>query len=219
MKKVSILIVEDELELQKKLSQYMKIFCETIYLANNGKEALNIYNEFKPDIILTDINMPVMNGIEFIKKVRHLDKNTQIIILSAHTNVDYLLESIELNLVKYLVKPIDMYELKKVITSSIGQISQNEYIALNNNYFWNPKIKSLVYENKVIELTSYELSLLSCLIDKKNIAVSYEDIHYYIYGQEEYSLNAISSLVKRIRQKSIKNFITSSYKFGYKIDS
>ena len=110
-------------------------------------------------------------------------------------------------------------KLKKVIVSAISEISQKQYIALPNNYFWSSKTDSLVYENKTIELTTYELAFLSCLISKKNQAVSYEDIHYYVYGQEEYSLNAISSLVKRIRQKSTKNLITSSYKFGYKIDS
>ncbi len=219
MNKVSILIVEDELQLLDVYSKYVILFCDIIYTATNGEEALKLYYEHKPNIILTDINMPKLDGIEFIQKVREFDNNTKIIILSAHTETQHLLKAVRLNLVSYLVKPVRMDELKDTITQAIDEVSLSTQITLNNNYFWDTTSDSLQYNNKTINLTGYEYSFIKCLVTKINQDVSYEDLHYFIYQSEEYSLSAISSLVKRIRKKTTKELIKSCYKFGYKIGS
>jgi len=219
MKKVSILVVEDEAELREGILRYLSIFCDNIYEASNGEEAFEIYKKHLPSIILTDINMPKFNGLEFIKKVRVLDKGVNIIILSAHTRVDDLLQAVPLNLVSYLVKPIEMALLKKTILKAMENISQESYILLKNSYQWNPQTKNLFLGKEPIELSSYETAFLDILILHINRDVSYEEIHLYINEESNYSLDAIFTLAKRVRQKTRKELIKSSFKFGYRIES
>jgi YesN/AraC family two-component response regulator len=219
MNKISILIVEDELKLLEAYVKYISLFCEFIYSAHNGEEALECYYKYKPDIILTDINMPKIDGMQFIHKVRGVDNNTKIIILSAHTETKNLLEAVKLNLVSYLVKPVKMSELKLTILQAIEEVNQINIINLNSDYTWSNASNLLKYKNETIHLTGYENAFIKCLVTKINQDVSYEELHNYIYLNKEYSLSAISSLVKRIRRKTTKELIKSSFKFGYKIES
>jgi len=219
MNDIKILIVEDEPQLLERLVKYVSIFCNTIYKARNGYEALEIYGQYSPDIILTDINMPKLTGIEFIEEVRKRDEKCQIMILSAHTDTEDFLKIVPLNLVSYLVKPIQMKELKISLLKAIDNLSYQIEINLNNGYSWKKDIKSLFYNNNLISLTSYEVTFVDCLVNKLNQSVSYEDIHYHIYNFDEYSQDAIFTIVKRIRKKTKKEFIKSCFKFGYRIES
>jgi len=219
MKKISILLIEDELALLERLIKYVSIFCDTVYHAANGKEALLVHEKYHPNIIITDINMPKLTGIEFIEKIRKSDKESQIIILSGHTHTQDLLKVIPLNLIKYLVKPIEMEELKHAILEAIATLEGNQQINLNHGYKWNQHTKSLSFNNELISLTSYEVSFLDCITSKLNKSVSYEEIHNFIYDFEIYSQHAIFTIAKRIRKKTQKDFIKSCYKFGYKVES
>jgi len=215
----TILIVEDEPILLERLVRYVSIFCDTVYQASNGYEALEVYRKHSPNIILTDINMPKVTGVEFIEEVRKRDEKCQIIILSAHTHTQDFLKVVPFNLVSYLVKPIQVKELKVSLLKAIDNLSHNREINLNNGYLWNIDTQSLFYNNSLISLTSYEVAFVDCLVNKLNQSVSYEEIHYHIYNFDEYSQDAIFTIVKRIRKKTKKEFIKSYFKFGYRIES
>ena len=217
MNKISILIVEDEPKLLGRLAKYISIFCDNVLKATNGSEALEIYHSKKPDIILTDINMPKLTGIELIKVIRQNDNNTQLIILSAHTHVQDLLDIVPLDVTQYLVKPIKMEQLKVVILGAIDKLAKDKYIRLNNDYMWDISSNNLIYQDEIIALTSYETAFCQCLIEKLNNRVSYEELHNFIYDLEEYSQDALFTIAKRVRKKTTKEFIGSCYKFGYKI--
>jgi DNA-binding response OmpR family regulator len=219
MHNISILIVEDEPNLLDRLVQYLDIFCDTIYQASNGREALEIYKKNLPNILLTDINMPKLTGVELIEDIRSIKHNCEIIVLSAHTNTEDFLRVIPLNLASYLIKPLQMGELKKVIVETKKKIVQNRFMALNHGYEWNQETKSLQLETQKIELTSNESAFLEILILKLNQSVSYEEIHNYVYNLEEYSQDAIFSLAKRVRKKTTKDLIKSSFKYGYILES
>jgi two-component system response regulator VanR len=219
MNTLSILIVEDEPIMLARLVKYVSLFCETIYEATNGVEALILYENHLPSIVLTDINMPKLRGVEFIEKIRQTGHNTQIIVLSAHTHTEDFLRVIPLNLVSYLVKPVQMELLKEAILKAIDTLSKHPLICLNNGYFWNSKTKTLLFENEVIELTSYENTFLESLISKLDKNVSYEELHNEIYDFDEYSQDAIFTIAKRLRKKTQKEFITSCFNFGYKMTS
>lgn len=219
MNNLSILIAEDDMKLLNRLTSYLSMFCDTIYEATNGIEALEIYNQNSPNIILTDVNMPKITGIELIEKVRKNDNTTQIIILSGETQIKDLLKVISLNLVDYLVKPIQMEELKKTILKAINNISMGDSILLNFDYFWNKTTKSLYLKDEKVKLTSKETDFFNILVRKLNQSVSYEELHNNIYNYDDYSQSAIFTIVKRIRQKTEKELIQSCYKFGYKVES
>lgn len=219
MKNISILVVEDQQTLLDRLEKYLGIFCDTVYKASDGEEGFSLYEKYRPNIILTDVDMPKLTGVQLIQKIREKDTETQLIILSAHTNTEDFLKVIPLNLVSYLVKPIKMEELKQIVLKAIENISKDNYIKLNNDYLWDMDKKVLLLDNKKIELTSNEKAFIEILVSKLNQKVSYEDIHNHIYNIEEYSQDAIFTLVKRLRKKTTKEFIKSSFKYGYILES
>ena len=219
MNNLSILVVEDETDLLERLTKYLSIFCDTVYKAKDGVEALEMYKEHQPTLILTDINMPRLSGVAFVQEVRKTDTTTQIIILSAHTNTEDFLAVIPLGLVDYLVKPVQTEQLKTAVLKAFENVSKDKYIELDYNYVWNKLTNHLELEGKVIDLSMNESSFVEILVNKIDEDVSYEEIHNHIYNLAVYSQNAIFTLVKRIRQKTTKELIKSCFKFGYTIES
>jgi len=219
MNTISILVVEDEPKLLDRLVQYLEIFCDTIYQAKNGEEALTVYKKNLPNIILTDINMPKLTGVELIEDIRDTNHYCEIIVLSAHTNTEDFLRVIPLNLSSYLIKPVQMNELKKSILEAKNRIIKNRFMALNHGYEWNQESKVLQLETQKIELTNNEKAFVEILVLKLNHSVSYEEIHNYVYNLEEYSQDAIFSLAKRVRKKTTKDLIKSCFKYGYVLEA
>ncbi len=120
---LTILYVEDEALIRQNAVEYLGRICKKVFEAEDGFEALKVYHDSKPDIIISDINMPRMNGLEFARKIRQTDKTTPIIIATAHTETDYLLKAVELQLIKYIVKPITSAKLQESLTLAHEHLS------------------------------------------------------------------------------------------------
>lgn len=107
LKKVTILYVEDDDEIRPIVQRGISRRVKELFVAKNGLEGLEMYEEYRPDIVLTDIKMPKMNGIEMARKIKDQNPKVPIIIMSAHSESDFFLESIELGIDGYLLKPVD----------------------------------------------------------------------------------------------------------------
>ncbi len=114
LKRKVILYVEDDITLQHNIVETLGHFFGKILVASDGDDAYTLYieNQNRIDLIITDINMPNTDGITLSKMVREFDRKIPIVIISAYTNTDYLLDSIDLNIVKYITKP---FTTKKII--------------------------------------------------------------------------------------------------------
>ena len=127
MKIKSILYVEDEDSVREQLSKFIQRFCEELYVAKDGKEGLEFYKQKSPNIVITDIKMPRMNGIDMIYAIKDINQDTPVIFTSAHSESNYFMEAIELQVEGYILKPI---ELKK-LSSIINKIIDNQIMKLN----------------------------------------------------------------------------------------
>jgi len=217
---ISILVSEDENELREYLVEYLQLFFKDVYSAHSGEEAYKIYLEKTPDIILSDINMPKLDGLSMVSKIRENDTTTRIIIMSAHSDTEKLLRAVELHLVTYLIKPIKIETLKKVLFDTVDNIkSSSNKIHFDENIYWDKNTNQLYSNSQVIELKDKELMLMKFLCSKINHAFSNEDIfaHLYKKNNKEYSEYAITSLIKRLRSKLPKQIIQNEYGIGYKI--
>jgi DNA-binding response OmpR family regulator len=218
---ISIMIVEDENELKEYLKEYLQLFFKHIFLAKNGNDGYLRYLEKKPSIILTDINMPELDGLEMIAKIRARDQETKIIIMSAHSEKEKLLRAIELQLVTYLVKPIQTQDLKKVLLDTVREARLvSKYIYLSDSLYWNKLSKILYQGREEVPLNERELKILALLFSKPTHTFSAEEIFYHLYmddSDKEFSSNAITSLIKRFRQKLPEDIISTEYGIGYKI--
>jgi len=215
------MIVEDESELQELLKEYLQLFFKYVYLAKNGHDGYMRYLEKKPSIILSDINMPQLDGLQMIETIRARDKDIKIIVMSAHSETEKLLRAIELQLVTYLVKPIEMHELKRVLleTANSSRLVSN-LIYLSNSLYWDKKSERLFHGQEVIALNEREIKILSLLLSIPMHTFSAEEIFYALdsaRSDKEFSLNAITSMIKRLRQKIPLDVISTEYGVGYKI--
>ena len=120
----SILFVEDEKAIRDNYTQYLRMFFNEVYEADDGEKAYQLYNEKKPDIIILDLNIPKLNGLEILKKIRENDSTTKVIIITAHTDKKLLLEATTLQLTKYLVKPVNRKALKEALDLCINKLSK-----------------------------------------------------------------------------------------------
>jgi YesN/AraC family two-component response regulator len=108
--KLSILYVEDEDSIRERLSRFLQRRTQTLYQASNGREGLEMYHEHKPDIIITDIRMPVMDGLSMAEQIRESDSDIPIIITTGHNDEEFFLRSIDIGIDKYIKKPINFKE-------------------------------------------------------------------------------------------------------------
>ncbi len=111
----SILYVEDEKTVQSDIAEILEDFCETLYIADDGKQGYAQFIKHKPELIITDIRMPYMDGIQMCKEIRKLTKDIHIIFITAFNDTEYFQEAIELQVDGYVLKPTKMNLLIKKI--------------------------------------------------------------------------------------------------------
>lgn len=119
---LTLLYVEDDQGLRESYTDFFTRRVERLILADNGEKGLQAYQEHRPDIIVTDIRMPGMDGVELIRKVRQQDKQTPIVVTSAFSEQNYLLEAINLGVTRYVLKPLQRENLKQVMDETIELI-------------------------------------------------------------------------------------------------
>jgi len=122
---LTLLYVEDDLETQEKIYLLLEDEVKDLYQAFNGKDALEFYYEKQPDIIITDINMPDMDGLNFAKKIKEINEEQAIIIVSGYDNKDNLLESINIGVDQFIQKPLDINILFEKIELTIQKLEKN----------------------------------------------------------------------------------------------
>ena len=218
---ISILIVEDEEELRDYLQEYLQLFFKNVYIATCGEDGYKKYLEIKPEIILCDINMPNLDGLSMIKRIRQNDIDTNIIIMSAHSEQDKLLKAIELKLTTYLIKPINSQELKEILFNILNTIeNSNDKIYLSEDIFWNKTSLTLQNNSTQIDLNDKEVMLFQLLCSKPNNTFNSKEIFDYLYRDrfnKKFSEYSITSLLKRVRSKLPHDVIKNEYGAGYKV--
>jgi len=218
---ISILIAEDEAELREYFVEYIQLFFSRVYAASNGLEALNLYLSKKPQIIIADINMPHIDGLSLIQKIRDRDEKCKIIITSAHSDQDKLLQAIELNLVKYLIKPVKSDELKMLLMDVVDELrSKESTLYFDEGYSFDKENSVLMLNTEEVLLKEKERMLMSFFCSKPNRVITAEDIYNHLYHNQplkEFSSNSITSLMKRLRTKIPKDMIVNQYGAGYKL--
>jgi len=216
---ISILIAEDEKELLNSMVEYLELFFENVYRAEDGLTAYEIYKKEKPDIIISDINMPRLDGLSMIEKIRQKDLETKIIITSAHSDKEKLMQAIGLHLIKYLIKPVQSDKLKELLLSLVDELRRKrDRIYLKEAFYWDKTTNKLFHEEDEVSLKPKEQKVLELLCSRVNQSISAIDIYNFLYDDQperDFSSDAITSLMKRIRQKLPKETIKSSYGVGY----
>ena len=214
-KDFSILYAEDDEGIRNiNFSMFKRIFKEA-YEASNGEIGYKLYLKHKPDIIVTDIKMPRMSGLELAKKIRENDDKTKIIITTAFNDEKYLLDAIELNLEKYLIKPLTKRNLFPALEKAVSKIRKR--LVISKDFYFDITSSLFYFEDNVIEMTKKELLFLSLLVNNKNRIVTYEEIEEEVWEYECMSLKSLRTTIGFLRKKLPFNAISNVSNMGYKL--
>lgn len=219
LRQLTILYAEDEEGIRRNIADSLKYYVKDVYEASNGQEAYEIFQEKKPNIILSDIHMPVLDGIEFIKKVRFKNRDIPVVMITAHTDKKYLLEAVELHMEKYIVKPVDLDVLFEILEKCIDVIEVNNQVTLNvdENYIYDYDKKELLYKQNIIILNKKEITFLELLISNQNRIVTYEELQEYVWCDDVMTDSALRSLVRNLRKKLPTDIIFNLSGVGYRL--
>lgn len=108
---VAVLYVEDEAAARQALSPPLERRVRELLTAENGEAGLALFREHRPDIVITDLTMPVMSGLEMIRGIRAIDPATPVVVTTAYGDINYLIESIEIGVDRYIMKPVEHEKL------------------------------------------------------------------------------------------------------------
>lgn len=202
-----------------KIQNILKVFFNKIIHTNSYTQAIDIYNKIHPNIIIIDIEIENCSGLEFIKKIRKENKNIPIIIITANKDTNNLIEAIKLNLIDYILKPVDINKLIHALNQSAKVIlnSGNIITNINSSTSYNYTNKTINSKNNKLKLTKNEARLLELLLSNKNKFVKNENIRKLIWTNKEVSDSAFKSLFSRLSNKIGKETITNNFGVGYGI--
>jgi diguanylate cyclase (GGDEF)-like protein len=199
-KQLNILYVEDQEEIRTFTANILNSFVHKLIICNNGEDGLEAFKEnLDIDLVITDINMPKMNGLEMIKRINAINPSIPSITTTAHTDPSFYKKSIDLGITSYCLKPLDLYELIKNITKCIehkfliNELSNNQIDFNNKELILNILNKQdsfvaiiendkLLYKNEIFEKTFHEpnINLDDSLVEKE-LYSDYKNRSWYEY--------------------------------------
>ncbi len=219
LKEFTLLYAEDDISVQKEMLEYFKTYFKEVYSTSTGKEALEAYEKYKPDVLILDIYMPEMTGLELTQYIRENDYKTKIVLMTAFSKESLMLEAINSNINYYIIKPASFQIIKQMldkISTDLNRNSKNILRFDKDNYF-NLSSKKLYNQENEIKLTIKETDLLLLFSFNKNKSISMEDIAISVWKDyiNEVSNESVKSLVSNLRKKLPKDTITNVYGIGY----
>jgi len=215
LKNLTALFVEDEESLLGLLISALGNRFKHYATAKNGIEGIEKTKEVQPDIIISDITMPHMDGLTMAKKIHADSPDLPIVILSAYSDKEKLLSAIDVGIAKYFIKPFDPDELLSYLCTLAKKLSAADACKLIAPYQFDKEHKKLLREGRIVKLTLRELDLISYLIAAPNHIISNEEIKTLIGKGEKASDESVRVFIRRLREKTDKAFIQNLPKQGY----
>jgi len=197
----NILIVEDDKSIARLLELELSHEGYNTKIAYDGEQAVQFYENFKPDVILLDIMLPKMNGFEVAKAVRDYDKDVGIIMLTAKGELEDRVHGLK-SADDYVVKPFEIEEVLARIKSLLRRLGKSkELLKAGSIEIYPEKMQVFVNENE-IHLSLTEFNILKLLVINKHLVVSKEKIMEEVWGySEDENLNVVEVYVNYLRKK------------------
>ncbi len=219
LKEKTILLVEDEDVIRNNIASMLKHFFKEVYTASDGYEGVDKYEDYLPNIVMTDLKMPIMGGFELIEELKKRSSKAYTIIVSAHTDTELLIEAINNGVDRYIIKPVTEDELFEAFEAYFKKLDETtpKVVELNETTKIDLDKHLAIINGVEVKLNKKENQLLTLLCVDMNKAVSYEEIEYQIWGSDSMSLSAIRSVVRDLRKKIGSEFVVNVSGIGYRL--
>ncbi len=215
MNKIKVLLVEDEATLAKIIKNTLECQEFEIHTAYNGEDGLRLFFELRPDILVSDVMMPRMDGFEMVRRIRQSDKRTPVLFLTARSAVADVVSGFELGANDYLKKPFGMQELivriKALVSRVLPQNSdeQSECFEIGDYYF-NARTHRLKYadtgafdqKTDEMELSHRESEILRRLCLNNNNVVNTQSLLLELWGDDSFfNTRSLHVFITKLRHK------------------
>ncbi|MGB3367145.1 MAG: Na-translocating system protein MpsC family protein [Acidaminobacteraceae bacterium] len=237
LSKITILYVEDEAFNRDELSKFFKRRTGNLIVAVNGLDGLEKFREHKPDLVITDLKMPIMGGLEMIKEIRKLGSNVPVIIISALSDSKTILNAVDIGILKYVVKPINLRDLLNTVHDAISNLDTKDEEDTRNGLTSNLKEKSFIEKSIKSEFAHFlkkntgkgpldikvflgmkEIEIIaSGILTQYELSIIQNDANYVLidYLREIFYMESSETLIKSIdniikRSSQIKLVSTNS---------
>lgn len=200
-KNLSVLYAEDDTVLREITVKTLELLVDKVYSVADGADALDVYASNPVDVVILDIYMGEISGIDVAKKIRLNNPHIPIIIVSGSIATEDLLAACKLNLVDYIQKPISFNVLMQVFSSSIDRLKSCGLllVKINESVSYDFRSKALIKEEVTIALTNNEIHAMELLIGRRGQIIAYETFSHVL--EEEMSDGALKNLILRLRKK------------------
>lgn len=220
LKSLNVLYAEDDKTIRDITSSVLEAFFNRVYKLDSGKDIIKKFKEERVHVVILDIELPSIDGLSAAKLIREIDKDIPIFMTTSHTDKEYLLDAIKLNLVDYLIKPISYDKLKQTLLLCTDRLIDKNMltIKLSEEVCYNSVAKSIQKGEEKIFLLPKEIDFLEALIDKKGAVLHWEEIEEVAYKGEDISYNGLKNFIHRLKKKIGGDFIKSSKGNGFYLE-
>lgn len=219
---MTLLYIEDNIEIREHLSRFLQKNGHKVLGANDVDGGCALFQSHPIDVVLVDLQLPRQSGMEFIRCLRGKSIQTPVIITTAHTEKEYLLDAINLDVTRYLVKPFKKSELLDALmiaSTKLAHSTQGHRIELLHGFSYDMINKAfLTAEGPAQQLSKKEYLLFELLISRNRQIVPYEAIEAAVWQHSPMSIDALRTLVRGMRKKSYPDLIRNINRIGYKIE-
>ena len=216
LKNYTILCVEDEDVIRKGVVNTLKYYFKDVLEASNAQDGYDLYLEYKPDIILSDIEMPKKNGIKMIEEIRQNDLSTLVVMITAYSSEEYLMDLINLRVSHYILKPISSESLLGGIIKAFGD-KLDKKLNFTHDLYIDMKSYALFYQNEQVPLRKRDIEFLLLLYKNRNHVLTYDLIEENLWKDKSMSISALKTFIKEFRQRMPLDIIENILQVGYKL--
>ncbi len=218
-----ILLIEDNMRLASGLKKILIKDGYAVDVFHNGEDGYRVLNNQDYSLLLLDLGLPGIDGIDILKKIRKSNKNIPVIIISARHKLDQKILGLETGADDYISKPFDLKEVVARVHSLLRRSLQKEQTTIKlGKLIFNTTTRELSQNGKRIHLNKRELGVFEYLISQVNVIFSKENISEHVGNfNDEFSSHAVETYISRLRKKlgtniNIKTFSGLGYMFHMK---
>ncbi len=221
-----VLLCEDEEDAREILGFYLNTIFEEVVVAKDGKVGLGTYKKYRRegrpfDLVLTDLNMPGLDGMSMLEAIHALDPKQHLIIVSAYRDEEKLHRSIDLKVLGYFLKPLNVDNVMEMLRKAKEEVleAKSNTSRINKHYHYNLEDKLLYRDGVLVKLTQQETHLFDLLIRMRGKIVTMDQFKQELWGTTDKPDSTFRAIMKRLKDKLGADDFVQSYKGkGYIIE-
>jgi DNA-binding response OmpR family regulator len=217
LKNLTLLFLEDNKTFAEHTIYFFELYLKSVIHCTNMKDAIEIFNKEKIDIIISDLKVDDGLALSFIEEIRTLNRDIPIVVLSAHKDEEFLLKAIPLGLLRYEIKPINFKNFKNLLQKCAMSIDKGSIVEVKDGISYDFNKRTIYKDNEEIRLSKKESLFIELLLKNKNSVITKDDINSILWEDEFMSESALKNFLLRLRKKLGKDFFYTIQNIGYRL--